>query len=186
MFRASLLMVAGLVLAGCNPFFLEAEATSVCQHLSNQHFQVPSDVRAQVALLPPEMQRGVAVSRTFDFDVSAQLPPELQEMVDMRFALTSVKITAVEGSTDLGFVDEAHLSLAPAASSGLEARQFDYLRTETAPRIVSWNGDAFDVAAYLESGSLRYVVSLVGTLPTGDVTVDVDACAEAALRLDYL
>ncbi len=50
-----------------------------------------------------------------------------------------------------------------------------------------WNGrDLRDVAAYLQSGDLQYQVSLTGSLPAGDVVVDVEACAEATVRLEYL
>lgn len=183
------LMAASLlvVLAGCDdPFFVKAKAVSVCQHLTNQRFGIPSDVRAQIAQLPPELQRGYEVSRVFDFDVSAQLPPELSQLMQSQVALTSIRITAPAGTGSLGFVDEAHVTLQPSAESGLESRQFDYVRTEAEPRQVSWSGDAFDVAAYLESGNLRYLVSLVGTIPEGDVVVDIEACAEAQVTLDYL
>jgi hypothetical protein len=186
--RRSLLAAALLVvLAGCDdPFFVKAKAASVCQHLTNQRFGIPADVRAQLAQLPPELQRGYEVSRVFDFDVSAQLPPELSQLLKSRVALTSIKITAPQGAGSLSFVDEAHVTLQPRAESGLESRQFDYLRTEAEPRQVSWSGEAFDVAAYLESGNLRYLVSLVGTLPEGEVVVDIEACAEAQVTLDYL
>ncbi len=187
MLRPAVLCVGSLVLAGCgNPFFIEGKAAAVCQHLTNQRFQVPSDVRAQVEQLPPELRQGVEVSRVFDFDVSAKVPPELKDMLDSHFALTSIKLTAVEGSTDLGFIDEAHVTLQPLAQSTLEARRFDYVRAEAAPRVVRWNGDAFDVAAYLEAGNLRYLVSLIGSLPQGDVVVDVEACAEVGVKLQYL
>jgi hypothetical protein len=187
MVRSSLL-VAALVLVGCdNPFFLEAKAAAVCQHLPGQRFQVPAELRAQLARLPADAQHSLALERTFDFDVSAQLPPELKDLVQSRLALTSVRLTVVNPADDLGFVDEAHLQLQPSAASGLEARAFDYTRAEAAPRAISWNGQAFDVAAYLESGNLKYSVSLVGSLPAADeVVVDVDACAEATVRLDYL
>jgi hypothetical protein len=189
MLRSVILSTGFFALPACgnfDPFFVEAKAAAICQHLPNQRFQVPTDVREQFALLPPEMQQGVEVSRVFDFDVSAQVPPELQQMADLNFKLTSIQLTATAESAHLGFVQEAHVTLQPAAASGLAQRQFDYVRVEPQPRVVSWNGEAFDLAAYLQSGNLRYVVSLTGTLPEGDVVVDVDACAEAALRLDYL
>jgi hypothetical protein len=190
MFRTTLITVTAVVVSACgnfDPFFVEAKAAAICQHVPNQRFQVPDDVRAQFALLPPEMQAaGVEVSRTFDFDISAQLPPELKDMVDLNFNLTSIKLTATAESTDLGFVQEAHVTLQPAAGTTLAQRQFDYVRTQPQPRVVTWNGDAFDVAAYLQSGNLKYLVSLTGTLPAGDVVVDVEACAEAGARLNYL
>lgn len=176
------------VLASCggnDPFIIQAKAAQVCQHLENQRFIVPAEVRDAFAQLPPEMQRGFEVSRAFDFDVNASAPAEFKSMLDAHVGLTSITIRAAEGSSDLGFVDEAHVTLQPVAGSTLEQRQFDYVRTEVAPRQVTWNGEAFDVAAYLSSGSLRYLVSLVGTLPEGDVVVNIDACAEATITLDY-
>ncbi|MFZ5441512.1 MAG: hypothetical protein ACOZQL_16010 [Myxococcota bacterium] len=183
-----LILSSLVVLAGCtgNPFFIEAEAASICQHLTGQRFQVPTDVRQQLEALPEELRSHVAVSRTFAFDVTAQLPVELQQMSDLDFALTSISLTAVQDSVDLGFVDEAHVTLQPGTNSSLPARQFDYLRTEEAPRTVRWDGESFDVAAYLQSGDLQYQVSLVGGLPDGDVVVDVEACAAATIRVQYL
>ncbi|MFO0594049.1 MAG: hypothetical protein U0228_02060 [Myxococcaceae bacterium] len=185
--RSALLVACVLFVAGCDdPLQVQLQAASVCQHLTGQKFVIPDDVRAQVAMLPPELQHGVSVSRTFDFDVKAKLPPELKDLVDSHVALTSIRITAAQGSADLGFVDEAHVTLQPAAGTGLTERQFDYVRTEAAPRTVEWQGDAFDVAAYLESGNLKYLVTLVGTLPAGDVVVDIDACAAASVDFTYV
>lgn len=188
--RHAALAAAALLLAACgqpfDPFFVEARASAVCQRLEGQKFQVPSEVRAAWANLPPQLQQGVSLDRTFDFDVNAQLPPELEDLVNMRVALTSVKLTAVTPETNFGFIDEGHLALVPAPASGLEARSFDYVRDEAAPRVIAWSGQAFDVAAYLQSGTLKYTVSLTGTLPPTDLVVDVEACAEATLRLDYL
>lgn len=187
MCRTSLLAGA-LFLVGCRDdwFFLEAKAVAVCQHLPGQRFQVPADVREQYARLPPAMQQGLELERTFDFDVKAELPPEAGAMLEAHFALTSVRLTTVNAADDLGFVDEAHVQLQPQPSSGLAARVFDYVRTEAAPRSIHWSGEAFDVAAYVQSGHLEYTVSLVGSLPPGDVLVDLDACAEVAVKLDYL
>lgn len=184
------LLASALLLTACgnpfDPFFIEAKAAAVCQRLEGQKFQVPSEVRAAWANLPPQLQQGLSLDRTFDFDVNAQLPAELEDMVNMRVALTSVKLTAVNPEANFGFIDEAHLALVPAATSGLASRSFDYARSEEAPRAISWGGQAFDVAAYLQSGSLKYTVSLMGTMPPADLVVDVEACAEATVRLDYL
>ncbi len=181
------LLAASVFLVGCseNPFSLQARAVAVCQHLPGQRFEVPAGVREQYAQLPQAMQRGLEVSRTFEFDVRTEVPPETAAMLETHFALTSIRLTTVNAADDLGFVDEAHLQLRPRASSGLEDRVFDYLRTEAAPRSVAWNGEAFDVAGYVQSGNLAYTVSLVGALPPGDVVVDLEACASVAVKLDY-
>ena len=154
---------------------------ALCQHLPGQRFQVPQEL----ARLPAAMQRSLWFERTFDFEVTAQLPPELKEMMDTHFALTSVRLTVVNPEDDLSFIDEAHLQLEPGAASGLARRSFNSVRSEATPRVVSWNGQAFDVAEYLQSGSLKYTVALVGSLPPGDVVVDLDACAEVGLKLNY-
>lgn len=185
MFRFTLLVA--VLLAGCSadPFFLQARA-AVCQHLPGQRFQVPAGVREQYARLPEAMQRGIQLERTFDFDVRAEVPPETEAMMETHFALTSARLTTVDAADDLGFIEAAHLQLKPQPSSGLQARVFDYVRTEAAPRTLSWNGEAFDVARYVQAGTLTYTVSLVGSLPPGDVLVDLEACAEVAVKLDYL
>jgi hypothetical protein len=182
------LLLASLVfLAGCDdPFFVEAKVAAVCQRLENQKFQVPTELREAFEQLPPEMRQGVSLAKTFDFDVSAQLPAEYRELMELKVQLTSVKLTVVNEGADFGFIEEGHLQLEPGAQSGLAARSFDYVRSETAPRSIGWQGDAFDVAAYLESGSLKYTVSLSGTLPPGDLVVNVEACAAATVRVDYL
>lgn len=187
MLRLPLLAVA-MALVGCaeDPFFIEGKASEVCQHLPAQRFGVPREVREAYARLPVAMQQRVLLERTFDFDVSAELPPETEEMLKAQVSLTAVRLAVVDPSDDLGFIDEAHFQLHPGAGSALEAQTFDYVRSEEAPRTVTWAGQAFDVAAYLASGSLRYTMSLVGSLPPGDVVVDIDACAAVSVKLDYL
>lgn len=185
MLRSSLL-AAAMFLVGCDdPFYAEAKVSSVCQHLPGQRFTIPQELRDQYAQLPPEMRQNFQVERTFDFNVASQLPAETSQLLEARLALNSVRLTVAEGQ-DLGIIEEAHLQLKPSQQSGLAARQFDYVRSEAAPRTVSWNGDAFDLTAYLESGNLEYTVSLVGGLPEGDLVVDIDACVEAAVKVNYL
>ena len=174
------------LLAGCGRPLLEATAT-VCQHLPAQRFTLPAGIVQPYAQLPPELRRGVSLEHTFDFDVSAQLPPAVKELTQSHVMLTSVRLTAVEPGADLGFIDEGRLQLQPGAASGLEGRVFDYARVEDAPRIVSWNGEAFDVAAYVEAGHLKYtVIVMISSPPPGEVRVDLDACAEVSVKLDSL
>jgi hypothetical protein len=181
------LCVFSVSLFGCDdPFQVDVQAAEVCQHLENQRFPIPADLRAQLMQLPPEMRRGFEVSRAFDFDVAAKLPPELNQLMQSNIKLTSITITAAEGSPDLGFIDEAHVTLQPEAGSKLETRQFDYVKSAAAPRSIAWSGEAFDVTAYVASGNLRYLVSFVGDVPEGDVVVNIDACASASVTLDYL
>lgn len=178
MFRITFFAATAL-LTGCSadPFVLQARAASVCQRLPAQRFQVPTAVREQYA------QQTVELERSFTFDVKPELPAEVEPMLESHFALTSVRLTTVNEGDDLGFLDAAHLRL---QASGLETRTFDYVRAETAPQEVSWNGDSFELADYVQSGTLTYEVSLVGSLPPGDVVVDLEACAEVAVKLDAL
>lgn len=176
-------LITALFLVGCSadPFVLRAHAASVCQRLPAQKFQVPTTMRE----LPPAMQRGLELERTFTFNVKPELPPEAQALLESHFALTTVRVTTVKEEDHLGFVDEAHVRIQPSGSS-LEPRSFDYVRTEEAPRSVSWSGESFDLSGYLQSGTLAYSVSLLGSLPPGDVVVDLEACAEVAVKLDAL
>lgn len=184
MLRSSLL-TAALLLVGCDdPFYAEAKISAVCQHLPGQRFQIPQDLRDQYAQLPPELRQNFQVERTFDFDVASQLPVEATELVEARLALTSVRLTVAEGH-NLGTIEEAHLQVTPSAQSGLPARQFDYVRKEVAPRTVGWDGEAFDLTAYVKSGTVQYTVSLIGGLPDEDLVVDIDACVQAAVKVNY-
>lgn len=186
-FRSSLLGALLLLAACANPFFIEAKAAALCQHAPAQRFEITPEMRAQFAQLAPTMRQGMGLERTFDFDVSAQLPAEFKEMVELRLSLTSVRLTASHQGENLGFVDEAHLQLLPSAEGNLAVRQFDYVRTQEAPVSVTWNGQGLDLASYLHSENhLRYSVSLVGGLPPGDLVVDLDACAEAEAKANYL
>lgn len=182
--------VSLLALALCVPLFscdqlmaLDATVPSLCQHLDGQTFSIPPAVRARYALFPDEMKSGIALSRTFDFDVSVQVPPELSKL-EASFKLTSVKLTATQG--DFGFVDSAQLTLEGPNGSTLAPETISYTRSEVAPKVVEWNGDGRDLAPYLATGTLRYAVTMVGSLPPGDVVTNIDACASAAFSFKYL
>jgi hypothetical protein len=179
------LFVVLVTLTACDQLYLEAQVPNLCQHLSNQKFAVAPEVRARYEQLPAAMRNGLEVGRTFDFDVSLAVPVELQNL-QSRFSLTSVTVTAVGTTRDLSFVDSAEVKLeAPAAN--LPAHTFTYERQTQAPTSsVTWAGDDFDLSAYLNTGTLRYSLSLTGSLPAGDVLVDIDACASAELKLNYL
>jgi hypothetical protein len=178
-------LVALLSLTACDQLYLEATVPSLCQHLDGQRFAVPAEVRAKYALLPPEMQSGLEVARTFDFDVSLQVPPELQKL-EAHFSLTSVTLTAADEATDFGFVESASVTLEAPAESGLSPHTFSWVRAADAHRQVSWNGDGFDLGPYLKTGTLRYALTMVGRLPDTDVVADVDACASAGVKFNYL
>lgn len=183
--RNVLLSLTALGLASCDPFYVEAKVAAVCHQLPAQRFAVPPELRAQLELLPVELRR-VELARTFDYQLAFQLPEELRTRLSSRFVLTSVRLTPVEGSASLSFLDEAHVTLVPSEASGLAPQHFDYLRTEAEPASITWAVDAFDLSPYLVAEDLQYQVSVAGWLPERDLVVDVELCAMATLRLHYL
>ena len=68
-------LVGSLLSQGLSVRSVDVKPAEVCQHLENQRFPIPADLRAQLMQLPPEMRHGFEVSRAFDFDVAAKLPP---------------------------------------------------------------------------------------------------------------
>jgi hypothetical protein len=180
-----LVALTTLSLTACDQLYLEASVPNLCQHLEKQKFSVPPEVRARYEQLPVELRNGLEVGRTFDFDVSLQVPAELQG-IQSRFALTNVTVKAVDSTPDLGFIDSAAVTIEAPESSGLPPHTFSYERTAENPVQVTWAGDDFDLSPYLHTGTLRYALSMAGRLPEGDVLVDIDACASAAVKLNYL
>jgi len=179
------LLAALLLLTACDQLYLEAVVPELCQHLDSQHFVVPPEVRARYAQLPPELTKDYELARTFDFDVAVQLPAELQK-VDARFALTYVRITAVAPTKSFGFLSSASITLEPDPASGLAPYTMSYERSEPNPTEILWHGDNYDLGPYLKAGGLKYSLAMVGTLPEDDVVANVDACASAAVRVNYL
>lgn len=113
------------------------------------------------------------------------MPPELQQL-ETRFTLNSVRITAVAPTTDFGFVHSARVTLEAPTDASLPPYSIEYTRATAAPTEVSWQGQDLDLGPYLRTGSLRYTVAMVGTLPDTDVAADIEVCASAAVRLNYL
>lgn len=180
-----LLAAALLLTASCDPFYLEADVVDLCQRLPGQRFEVPSEVRAQLEQLDPEARR-LSLERTFVYDLRLEFPAELQPLMSTRFMLTSVRVTAVEGSAPLRFVDQARLTLLPGEASGLEPQVLEFTRVDPDPQAISWSFAPFDLSQYLRLDTLAYEVLLEGTLPTDPVVVDVELCASARVRLEYL
>jgi hypothetical protein len=83
-------------------------------------------------------------------------------------------------------VDSAQLTLEGPDGSSLAPTVISYEKAEAAPKVVNWQGGGLDLAPYLSTGTLRYAVTMVGSLPPSDLVVNVDACASAAFSLDYL
>ena len=179
------LLAAALALTACDQVYLEAQVPDLCQHLANQTFAIPPELRARYAQLPPELTQAFELGKSFDFDVSVQVPAELQHL-QSRFTLTSIRITAVQPTTDFGFLQSARVTLEAPTDGTLAPHTLEYQRATPHPTEVLWNGEAFDLGPYLATGTLRYTVALVGTLPDTDVGADLEVCASAAVRLNYL
>ena len=179
------LLAALLTLTACDQLYVEAVVPKLCQHLDEQHFVIPPEVRARYDQLPPEMQQSYEMAKSFDFDLALQLPAEFQK-ADAKFSLSSVRLTAHAPTTDFGFLDSASVTLEPNAQSSLESHTFTYERQVARPTEIVWDGDGFDLEPYLEAGGLKYSLALVGTLPESDIVADVDACASATVRVNYL
>ncbi len=180
-----LLPAALLLTASCDPFYLEADVVDLCQRLPGQRFEVPPEVRARLEQLDPEARR-LSLEHTFAYDLKLEFPAELERIVRTRFMLTSVRVTAVEGSAPLRFVDQARLTLLPDEASGLEPQVLEFTRVDPDPKTLTWSFAPFDLSRYLRLDTLAYEVLLEGTLPTDPVVVDVELCASARVRLDYL
>jgi hypothetical protein len=179
------LLAALLTLTACDQLYVEAVVPKLCQHLDEQHFVIPPEVRARYAQLPQELQQSYQMEKSFDFDLALQLPAELQK-AEAKFSLSSVRLTAVAPTADFGFLDSASVTLQPNAESSLEAHTFTYERQVAHPAEIVWDGESFDLEPYLEAGGLKYSLALVGTLPEGDIVADVDACASASVKVNYL
>jgi hypothetical protein len=175
--RSLALAGAVVVLSGCNQLlFVEGQVDSLCQHLPKQVFPRP--------ITGANADGQVVLGHSFDFDVSVQLPSDLQAMNPV-VSLSNVTLTAAAGS-DFGFVDAAKVTLTPPTGSGLaEHTIVDYTRATAAPTVIQLVGDTVDLAPYLKTGTLTYAVSMQGSMPTADVVADVDACASATVKFNY-
>jgi hypothetical protein len=178
-FALRTLLPAALLFCGCDLIGVQAQATSVCQHLANQSIQVPPGIRERWASMPPNSQ--VSLDKTFDFAVDVKLPPELQG-ADPTLSLQSVTVTAADTVTRFDFIDSASITLL-SSDAAVAPVKIDWTRDPSQVTQVKWNGQGFEIGPFLKAGSLTYSMSMVGTLPPTDLLVDVDACASASITL---
>lgn len=174
---ASLLLLPALV--GCGDLlFLEGSVNQLCQKLPAQSFRMP-----QVPGQPP-VTGAVTIARQFDFDVTAQLPPELAS-ASLTVGLDRMTLTATRGATDLRFVEAAEVTLLPPAKSTLRPKTVVRSR-DVSPAVLRFDGDDLELVPYLESGVLSYTVELTASsMPSPDLAADIDACANVAVRWNY-
>ncbi len=173
------LLGAALLSSGCDLIGLEAQASLVCQHLTNQAITVPPGIRQRWASMPPDSK--VSLDKTFDFAVNVQLPPELRS-ADPTLTLQSVTVSAADAVTRFDFLDSASITLL-SSNAAVAPVTIDWQRDPSQVTQVQWNGKGFEIGPFLEAGSLTYQLSMVGTLPATDLLVNVDACASASISL---
>jgi hypothetical protein len=176
-FARAAMLGASLLLSGCDLIGLQAQASSVCQHLSKQSIQVPPGIRERWASMPPDSK--VALDKTFDFAVNVQLPAELRS-ADPTLTLQSVTVTAADAVTRFDFLDAASITLL-SSDAAVAPVTIDWKRDPAQVTQVQWNGQGFEIGPFLKAGSLTYQMSMVGSLPATDLLVDVDACASASV-----
>ncbi len=172
-----MLMVVLVMLSGCGDvLFLEGSVNQLCQKLPAQRFRVPPRARAAVP-------GSITLERRFDFDVTAQLPAELSR-AELVIALDRLTLTSAQGTTDLRFIDKARVILEAPPATTLTPT---VLEAEAATQeAVRFNGEALELSPYLKSGVLSYTVALTASsMPTGEMSADVDACANVSMRWNY-
>lgn len=178
---SSLTTVLALFLTGCGDvLFLEGSVNQLCQRLPAQRFGVPAVPSAVANQLP----KSITLERRFDFDITAQLPPEL-DRAQLTISLDRMTLTAASSATDLRFIEAAHVTLEPPANSKLPPKAVARVAESSASRL-KLAGDDLELLPYLESGVLSYTVALTAsTMPQTEVAADVDACANVSLRWNY-
>jgi hypothetical protein len=177
--RRALVISLALCASACgDSLYLEGSVNQLCQKLSSQRFAVPA--------LPvlPVIDRPLTVERRFDFDITAQLPAALQD-ADVTIGLDRMTLTAGGMMPDLRFVNAAQVTLEPPPDSLLPKRVV--VKSAAAdPRTLLFEGRDLELMPYLSRGVLSYTIALTASaMPPSDLTADLDACANVAIRWDY-
>lgn len=179
--RRSLFALLVALTSGCgDSLYLEGGVSQLCQRLSGQHFVVP---RLPVALVVgTALPSPVTVQRTFDFDITAQLPPALQN-TEIAIALDTMTLTPGQG-LDLSFIDGAQVTLEPPPASTLPKQVV--VRQVGTTNALSFDGQDLEVYPYLKDGVLSYTVALTASaMPPAEVSANISACANVSMRWDY-
>jgi hypothetical protein len=184
--RLVALPLFALALSACGDvLYLEGAVNQLCQKLPAQSFRAPAR--------PPELPAGVAlppaitIERRFDFDITAQLPSELSS-AQLTIGLERMTLTA-RGAVDLRMVQAAKVTLEPPVATTLPSKVV--LEAATAsPSAIRFDGDDLELAPYLEAGVLSYTVALTASTAAmpeamSELSADVDACANVAVRWNY-
>lgn len=182
--RPALLLPVIALLSACGDvMYLEGSVNQLCQKLPAQNFKVPPLPGA--VQLPPQ----VTLERHFDFDITAQLPTQL-DRAQLTIALDRMSLTATQ-NVNLGFIQAAKVTLEPPPKSKL-APVVVVKDLDSSPSMLRFSGDDLELVPYLESGVLSYTVALTAStadmnaaMPENGLAADIDACANVSLRWDY-
>lgn len=177
--RLLFLALIALMATACgDSLYLEGAVNQLCQTLPSQRFVVPKLPVVPVLIKP------LTVERRFDFDITAQLPAAMKGAT-LTIGLERMTLTADASTSDLKFVNAAQVTLEPPPDSQLPKRVV-VKSADASPRTLLFEGNDLELAPYLSSGVLSYTVALTATaMPPSDVTADLAACANVAVRWDY-
>jgi hypothetical protein len=174
---ASVLPVVALAFAsaGCGPvFFVEVTQKNVCIARLGQ----------SIPAVP--LSSGQPVEWSGALELGSDLQDANEKGASGEVHILSVSIDG--GATDLSGITVTSFRIADDA--GVETEILEYRPAQPVPvpttRIVATGGDAQDVFAYLDSGTLRYTVELAGTLPPVSWTADVEICMSFTLMVDLM
>lgn len=172
------LLMSGLVaVAGCGPFFLEAEIPEACYQ-----------VRQQVPGARDEVSRPVRLQLPLAFDLGRPVNGP-----DVTVELLRIELTST-GEEGLGFLDSLELlepsgcglammraGVAPCAPGAALLR---YERQgEVGPRIELRPDAPLDLSRQIEDGTVRLDAVVAGRLPEEAWTLDTKACFRIASEL---
>jgi hypothetical protein len=182
--RALSFALLALGLGACSDvLYLQGSVDQLCQRLPAQSFRAPP----LPATLKDVSTPAVTIERRFDFDVTAQLPPELAA-AKLTIGFDRLTLTA-KGPVDLRMVQAAKLTLESPPSQA-RAPKVVLQVAEASPAALQFVGEDLELSPYLAAGVLSYTVALTAVPAEvrrmGDeLTADVDACANVSVRWDY-
>jgi hypothetical protein len=181
------LLSALLLLSGCNQiFFVEASTSAICKHFPNEEFGFDDATIAQLSQMPASQIPAMEVTKPYVLDVgSLELPAELGD-AEKKAVLTGIRLEVSDPAKNFGSIDAAKIVVAPPPGSALEPHVLTYTRTEAAPKEIVLPGGDLDLTPFMNEQSVHYTVTILGRFASERVVADVDACAAASVRLNYL
>lgn len=186
--KLAVAVVVLLSAAGCgNPFEASVQAQSVCLR------QLGQALKGVGAAGAPALPGTLSGSIHDEFPVDAGDLEELTKHdVVAKLGLQSFKITA---PGVLAGVQQMHVVLLPPAGSGQPpitvidypaAAQAGLVRVEGDQITGELSSLGQDLVSYLAAGTVRVQVDAAGDLPASAWKADVELCASASAKYDYL